>query len=359
MNEGCPLVSVVIPAYNGEPLIGETLRALGRQTLADFEAIVVDDCSTDATRALVQAWEDPRVRLVSMAVNGGPVLARNRGVEEARGVYIAALDHDDLCRPERLARQVAYLDAHPQALLVGTAAEALVGNRVRPMAYPARTTPMLLAWLLWIENPLVWSSVMIRGSAARSLEPFSRATLIYAEDFDLYHRIAARGEIARIDEPLMLYRQHAGGISKRFVDQMEESARKVLVDRHAALFGADVEDAATLIVRHVMGKRPVPDAAALARLGKIIAVLHAAFLSERDPAASDRALIAAETAKRWAALVNAALRSGAIGIGAALGARAGMTIGGLLKPALIGGARRARQTLAEKIIRSGPSNANT
>jgi glycosyltransferase involved in cell wall biosynthesis len=96
-----PLVSFVIPSYNGEHFLGETLRSIEAQTLTDWEAIVVDDGSSDNTRAMVRGWPDPRVRLVERAQNGGPVVARNAGVAEARGRYIAGLDQDDLCRPER------------------------------------------------------------------------------------------------------------------------------------------------------------------------------------------------------------------------------------------------------------------
>ena len=88
-----PIVSVVIPAYNGASLIGETLASLGEQTLTAWEALVVDDCSSDDTRDLVRNWPDPRVRLIENAVNGGPVNTRNRGFAEARGRYLAAFQY--------------------------------------------------------------------------------------------------------------------------------------------------------------------------------------------------------------------------------------------------------------------------
>ena len=91
-----PVVSVVIPGYNGAAFIGETLQSLERQTLTGWEAIVVDDCSSDDTRDLVRAWPDRRVRLIENAVNGGPVRTRNRGVAAARGRFIAGLDQDDV-----------------------------------------------------------------------------------------------------------------------------------------------------------------------------------------------------------------------------------------------------------------------
>ena len=184
-----PTVSVVIPAYNGEAWLPATLASLRDQTLTDWEAIVVDDCSPDNGRHLVAAWPDTRVRLLQMPANGGPVRARNAGVAVAKGRYIAGLDQDDLCRPDRLARQAAYMDADPGCALLGTQVEYLAGDTVTPSVYPPVTTPGLLTWLLQIENPLAWSSVMVRGSVARALDPFTRPDLLYAEDFDLYGRV--------------------------------------------------------------------------------------------------------------------------------------------------------------------------
>lgn len=360
-----PTVSVVIPVYNGAPWIAATLASLRDQTLTDWEAIVVDDCSPDESAALVAAWPDPRVRLVRTDANGGPVRARNRGVAEARGRYIAGLDQDDLCRPERFARQVAYLDAHPGVTLLGTQAEQLHGAIISPMTYAPHTSPMLVRWLSWIENPLVWSTVMVRGEVARRLDPFTRPDILYAEDFDLYHRVTAYGAIARLDEPLLLYRQHDGGASKRFTDTMEASATRVLTEAHADVPEIDAAAVADLLVAHNMGRRPVPDAATLNALGGAIARLQAAFVTRHRPEAEDRKLIRWETAHRWGRIGRTALRAGTVTLADVIRARPphlGLGYAGfdtLLPAALIGTVRRTRQTLAEKIIRPGPSSANT
>ncbi|WP_203308701.1 glycosyltransferase family 2 protein [Sphingomonas beigongshangi] len=344
-----PLVSFVIPSYNGEHFLGETLRSIEAQTLTDWEAIVVDDGSSDNTRAMVRGWPDPRVRLVERAQNGGPVVARNAGVAEARGRYIAGLDQDDLCRPERLMRQVAYLERHRDVVLLGTQAEQLRDGKVSPLPYPAHSTPDLIGWLTWIENPLVWSSVMIRADIARKLDPFTRPELVYAEDFDLYHRLSPHGRLARLDEPLLLYRQHAGGVSKRFVDTMRKSATRAMAEAHDDILGEDAHILAALLVLHNMGGAPVADVATLRTLGKGISRLQGAFIARHQPDRESRKLIRWETARRWARIGRTALRSGAVGLGDVIAARPphlGLGYAGienLLVSGAVGAARRLRR----------------
>src|SRR4051794_13197703 len=109
-----PTVSVVVPTYNQPRLLSETLDGVLAQTFADFEVVVVDDGSTDDTPAVLAryAGRDGRVRVVRQP-NAGIGAARNRGLDEARGRYVAPLDHDDLWMPGKLAAQVAFMQAHP------------------------------------------------------------------------------------------------------------------------------------------------------------------------------------------------------------------------------------------------------
>lgn len=107
-----PLVSVIMPSYNSERHIAESIRSVQSQTLANWELLVSDDCSTDSTREVVAgiAEADPRVRLLPLRENGGAAAARNNSLAHARGRYVAYLDSDDLWRPEKLERQVAFME---------------------------------------------------------------------------------------------------------------------------------------------------------------------------------------------------------------------------------------------------------
>lgn len=344
-----PTVSVVMAAYNGAALIGETLDSLFAQTFTDWELVVVDDRSTDDTLALLRALDDPRVRVIAAEENRGPVHSRNRAFAEARGRYVAGLDQDDLCLPGRFAAQVAYLDAHPDTVLVGVAGGELRDGRMVPARIAPHTTPAVIDWLLKIQNPLIWSSVMFRADVVRGLGAMTDPEALYAEDYDLYHRLRPYGRIARIDEELVVYRSHGASASQRFTGRMAQSAVATLTPVYAPLFGDAAAANAHLVVQHVMLREPVADGAALGRLGDVIATLQADHVARTDPSPEDLALIRWETARIWARIGQAALRSGAVGIGDAIRARRdhlGLGYAGLeklLPNSLIGGVRAARK----------------
>lgn len=113
-----PLVSIVIPAYNSAALIGATLKSVRAQTIGDWEAIIVDDCSKDDLPAVVDGFADARFRLIRHAENGGASAARNTGIAAARGRFIAFLDADDLWRPDKLEKQIAAVMAQPDPDMV-------------------------------------------------------------------------------------------------------------------------------------------------------------------------------------------------------------------------------------------------
>jgi glycosyltransferase involved in cell wall biosynthesis len=290
-------------------LVGETIASLFAQTCADWELVVVDDCSTDDTLSVLRSYDDPRIRVFAAEANGGPVVTRNRAFAEARGRYIAALDQDDLATPDRFARQVAFLDAHPDFVAVGSAATLLMDGRHLPWPHERSLTPAQLDWALLTRNPLVWSSVMIRADAARQLDPFERPELRYAEDFDLYQRLRKLGRIARLDAPLTVYRSHAGGASKKYEMAMMASAGRVLAERYAPILADGAQAGADIVLRHVMDGQPVADAAALARVFGVIQPLHDHLIATGNYTDAERAEIDEEYSRLWWRVTRIALRS--------------------------------------------------
>jgi hypothetical protein len=338
-----PLVSVVMAAYNGGALIRETIASVQNQTIRDLEIVVADDGSRDDTVAILESIDDPRLRILRAERNGGPAVARSRAMAQARGRYVAGLDQDDLCRPDRFEKQLAYLDAHPDVVLV-TSTIAMFGTRERRAdPYPDLVDPGEIDWTMLLLNPLAWSTAMMRGEAARALVPFERDAYRFAEDFDLYHRIRAHGRIGRIAEPLVRYRMHAGGASQAYEEGMIAAAGRVLADRYAALLGDEAPQAGALMSRHAGASYPPPDAATLARCGSIIACLLSAYGHLAPHHAHG------DAARLWWRIARRGLRAGHYGMIDLLNARPAFArpMAGLrpaaAADAAIGWARRVRR----------------
>ena len=303
-----PRVSVIMATYNGAAFIRQSISSLLAQSYADFEIIVVDDCSTDATPDILRSITDPRLRVLRNDRNMNVVESRNRCFDSVTGEYVAMLDHDDISRPTRLARQVAYLDANPGTVLIGTAAHTLQNGRIAGPRLPGATSPALIGWLLLVANPLVCSSVMFRAAAARRLQPFMRADYTFADDYDLYHRLKGFGAIARIDEPLTLYRLHATNTFRKHEDRMTANAVRVLTPEYEPLFGADAHPTAELIVEHLSAGKVVTSAAALSKLHAGFRRLTDAFLSRDDIGADDRQAIMDHADGLWQRAVRLSAR---------------------------------------------------
>jgi hypothetical protein len=303
-------VSVLLTTYNGADFLRETLDSVLAQRFSDFEIVAVDDASTDATPDVLAACTDPRLRVVRSPRRLGVAEARNFGFSHCRGAYIAAQDHDDLSRPERLAVQAAWLDSHPDVVLV--ASEVLISEhgRLRRTDHLPGGAPGLMRWMLHLDNPITWSSVMFRAEAVRRLGQFMRPEYEPADDFDLHHRLLALGGIARLDDTLAVYRWHQANTTYGQMERMDDRAAAVLADAYRPWLGEDAPAAAALVVRHLVDRRPAPDAATLARLGRVLERLRAGFCAATAPDPATRAQIEAHTAHVWWLATRAAVRSG-------------------------------------------------
>jgi glycosyltransferase involved in cell wall biosynthesis len=207
-------VSVVIPTYNRRALLQLTLNSVLAQTFDDFEVVVVNDGSSDDTAAMLQPLVDAgRLRVVDQP-NGGPASARNRGINEALGEYIALLDDDDLWPPDKLAWQVDALRRNPDAVLVYGFMQSF--GLERPFRWPPPDGPagsVRRAFLRknWIRSP---GQALIRRSALHTVGGFD-ASVLGADDWDLYLRLAEVGPFVYAHRHALSYRAHADNFSKR------------------------------------------------------------------------------------------------------------------------------------------------
>ena len=225
-----PLVSVIIPAYNAAAFVERTLASLQAQSFADFEAIVVDDGSTDDTAEVVHCAvaADPRFRLIQQA-NGGVAAARNRALAEARGRYVANLDADDLWRPQFLERTAQALEGAGETTVFAFARSLWIDEHDRLLDQ----TEMRLAAIvdyraLLTRNPVGNGSAMLmRVDAVRAVGGYDAGLVRdfgQTEDWQLLLQLSWRGVVAAIDEPLVLYRI----VPQSSSHALERSARAAL-----------------------------------------------------------------------------------------------------------------------------------
>lgn len=215
-----PAVSVLLPVRNGMPYLPAAITSVLRQSFRDVELLVIDDGSTDGTASYLGELTDARVRVVT-APSPGLASALNAGLAAARGRYVARQDADDWSAVDRLARQVAWLDARPDVDVLATSA-SFIDERDAPVAsdwtravraqWDAAVTPDQIADLMPLTCCIFHATVMARTSTLRDAGGYDQAT-VPAEDYDLWLRLLPAHRFARLAEPLYTVRVHAASSS--------------------------------------------------------------------------------------------------------------------------------------------------
>lgn len=271
-----PLVSVILPTFGRPQYLRLTVASVYRQTFQDWELIVADDGSDGETRAYLRTLEaDSRVRLQWLTHTGIPAIVRNAALREARGVYVAFLDSDDLWAPEKLARQVAILRSRPMCSWTYTAISHIDGAG-QPLA-----EPLFGPWLPCdgaIFERLVTGPVVIRTPsvlAARELVASAGGfdeTIRSGEDYDLWLRLALMSDVALLDEPLVQVRRHEANYSLDWEiafagrdHSLEKLQASVDTERRALLRTERTRNALTLAARHASLGNPACTLRALYR----------------------------------------------------------------------------------------------
>ena len=210
-----PKVSVIIPAYNAMRFLPQTVESVLQQTLRDFEVLIVDDGSKDDTAKWAAAHSDPRVKLISRP-NGGAAAARNTGIANAAGEYVAFLDADDLWRPTKLEKQVARMEADLNVGLVDAWISYIDGDG-EAMGKVMTQDLEGDVWAQMVEYNLVrcGSTPLVRRRCFEEVGTFDES-FRFSEDWEMWIRITARYQFAVVKEPLVAYRQHENNKHKNY-----------------------------------------------------------------------------------------------------------------------------------------------
>lgn len=217
-----PLVSVILPAFNAEAFIGDSIRSIINQTYSHMELIIVDDASTDKTLSIIKTFKaryPSLIRIIQIKKNmnkGGDTCA-NMAIQLARGKYIARMDADDIALPERIEKQVNFLETNKSVFIVGTSAQVInkEGEVVGEKVMPQKHTDIYGEYMVF--HPMIHPTVMFRNHIIKR-KTFYKSTFSANNDYFTFFELISRGcEFANIPEKLLKYRIYGNNNSLKTI----------------------------------------------------------------------------------------------------------------------------------------------
>ena len=224
-DEQAALVSIVLPVYNGEKYLAESLDSVLAQTYQNWELVIINDGSTDGTENLILKYQDKRIKYLPNDGNKGIIFSLNRGLRESNGIYIARLDADDIALPHRLEKQVRFLSENLDYDMCGSYFQTIDSNGrlLKNVTFPTNNRDAQSYLLL--HNCFCHSAIMMRTSIAKELKYDEDYQV--CEDYDLWYRISRKGKILNLPEFTTLYRVHENNMSTRKSEIMFAHVNKI------------------------------------------------------------------------------------------------------------------------------------
>lgn len=220
-----PLVTVLMSVHNDARYLPAAVESVLRQSLDDFELLILDDGSTDGSAEYLARLADPRVRVVRNERNLGLTRSLNRGLDLARGLFLARMDADDVAAPRRLERQVEFLDRHPNVGVVGSS-RVLIDEDGAVVAHaPAAEDDVAIRWKCLLGNPLAHPAVMLRLHLLNAHKLRYDERYRTAQDYELWSRLLAVTKAHNLPEPLLHYRLRDGVSRTRKGEQLANHDR--------------------------------------------------------------------------------------------------------------------------------------
>lgn len=222
-------ISIVMPVYNSEKYLSTAVESILSQTFSDFTLIAVDDCSTDDSLAILRSYRDKRIQIMENFRHKGIARVLNEGLNYAKGDLIFRMDADDISLPQRLQRQVDFMENHPQVFACGSDTDLIdergqiIGHRNTQKGDQCIKIALFLG-----ETSIAHPSVVMRASTMKTHQLKYSENYLYAEDYELWCRCSTFGVYENIPETLVQYRHHDKSVSKAFDIPQRLSARQIL-----------------------------------------------------------------------------------------------------------------------------------
>ncbi len=221
-----PLLSVVLPVYNGEKYLPNAIDSILNQSFRDFELIIVDDGSTDRTKDIIASYTDQRIIRIINNKNEGIVHSRNAGLRLARGKYYAPFDADDVAHPSKFERQITFLENHPEYSMIGSYAHATdAQGKKLPHDYSMPASPECIPPILLFRNYFIQSSIVARR-AAMPVNGYEEGFEI-GEDWLMWVALSKKGKVGNIPAFLVSKREHSHNAGSSNQEKLVDFDKKV------------------------------------------------------------------------------------------------------------------------------------
>lgn len=219
-------VSILLPVYNSETTIQETIDSILCQTYSDFELVIINDGSSDKSEQIIGQYSDKRIRYYKNEQNKGLIYTLNRGLDLCNGEYIARIDADDIMLPTRLEKQTNYMDTHPHIIASGSSTIRFDGIHKEKIYTPPLTHKEIQHKIL-LGSPIPHPSAIIRKEILKRNHIQFKADYLFAEDYKFWCDLMQYGELANLKEPLIRYRLSSTQISQKYRQQQMVTVAKI------------------------------------------------------------------------------------------------------------------------------------
>jgi glycosyltransferase involved in cell wall biosynthesis len=225
-----PRVTVLMPVYNGENYLRQSIESILQQTYGDFEFLIINDGSTDGSEEIIRSYNDPRIRLINNEANCKLVATLNRGLTLARGYYLARMDCDDISLPTRLEKQVNFMDRCQDIGVCGTWLK-LFGRAGSDDVWKVPKDSETIRSFMLFYSVIYHPTVIIRKEILKKHDLNYDTGYFAAEDYALWIRLMEHSKASNLQEVLLLRRIHSNSVGVTQRPEQVESANKIRMDQ--------------------------------------------------------------------------------------------------------------------------------
>ncbi len=221
-----PLISVLMPVYNGQQYLAEAIASILNQTYQHFELLIINDGSSDNSEQIIKGFEDLRIVYIKNETNKGLIFTLNRGIELSKGAFIARMDADDISVANRFEKQIQEFKKDEKLVVCGSFIKTFGNGSERLIDYMPDSNAEILS-SIFFTCPFAHPSVMIKKESLLKLNEFYREDYKHSEDYDLWSRLVFVGSSKNIPEFLLNYRVHDKQVSTVFENHKYQSVSKI------------------------------------------------------------------------------------------------------------------------------------